>query len=244
MRFPSIRFWALALKVWREARAAFLGCFFLVSLNSWLAVDRMRDAVERGRAVNPSTFDLYDGSIRVWAIAYAVLGAGSLLWERRLGGQAFTRVLPVRELHVNMMRALMGTVLAVVLASAPSMLMNAIHEFFFPEFVIPKSVSFLTISIALGIAGYGCSMLGGSLVSNFWAGIAVGWMLPTLLSGLFSIMPSTRPFAPIQVLRSYGANPPASADWAVVGGYLGAGIAAMLAASYLAEWRLARRFRP
>lgn len=244
MTFFSPRFAALWRKAWREARAAFWGCFFLICLNAWLAVDRMRDAVANGRIVNPSTFELYDGTIRVWAIAFAILGAGSLLWERRLGGQAFTRVLPVRELHVNLMRALVGIFIVLTLSSVPSQLMNALHAAIFPEFPIPKSMAFLVLGLALGIAGYGSAMFAGSFVSNFWTGIAVGWMLPTVLSGLLSLIPATKPVSPIRLLRTYGGNPPAPIDWLILSAYAGTGILAMVAASYVADWRLGRRFRP
>lgn len=244
MAFSSQRFAALWRKAWREARAAFWGCFVLTCLNAWLAVDRMRDAVATGRVTNPSTFDLYDGTIRVWAIAFAVLGAGSLLWERRLGGQAFTRVLPVRELHVNLMRALVGTCIVATLSSVPSQLVNLIHRAIFPEFPVPESLPFLMLGVALGIAGYGSAMFAGSFVSNFWTGIAVGWMLPTVLSGLLSLTPATRPVSPIRLLRAYGSNPPSDVQWPVLATYAGTGILAMIAASYVAERRLARRFRP
>ncbi len=238
------RFVSIWLKAWREARAAFWGCFFLIGLNSWLALDRMRDAVASGHAVNPTTFDVYDGSIRVWAIAYAILGAGSFLWERRLGGQAFTRILPVRELHVNLMRALCGIAFVVVLTVVPGTIANGVHKMLFPGFPIPAAPEFSIMGIALGVAGYGTAMFAGAIVSNFWAGIAFGWIFPSILAGLLSLAPWTRAASPMRILRATGGEPPAPVNWGVFAGYLVVGLLTMFLAAHVAEYRLARRFRP
>ncbi|MBS1835122.1 MAG: hypothetical protein JST65_20550 [Acidobacteria bacterium] len=243
MVFLPARFAALWTKSWREARAAFWGCFILTCLNSWLALDRLHDAVANGTVTHPSTFDLYDGTIRVWAIAYAILGAGSLLWERRLGGQDFTRILPVREFHVNLMRALVGVFIVVILSTVPGECMNALHRFIFPDFVVPQAFSFVMLSLGLGIATYGMAMFAGSLMSNVWAGIAAGWILPTAISGLLSPIPATQPLAPMRLLRRYGANPPAPVEWPLLLTYAGAGILAMVLASYQAERSILKKFR-
>jgi hypothetical protein len=224
-----------------ESRAVFLACVFVTFVNTWLAFDRSYESVLAKRLVNPSPFEILDGTYRVWGILYAILGGGCLLWERRQGGFAYSLGLPVRQSHFNLIRGFVGVAQVMVIAFAPSYAAGWLHMAIRPEMQSPAIPSFSVMGMALAIAAFGLAYLAGSFVPHLYLAIGLSWILSTALSFLFVALPATGNLAPMALLRRFGALPGRPVDWLPVSLYALAGLLFIAAGAYVAERRPALR---
>jgi hypothetical protein len=232
------QFTVLWRKAWRETRAAFAGCFAVALVNCWLGVNRMYEAVSDGRvATSGSAFDLYDGSYRIWAILFAILGAGSLLWEKRQGGAAFTATLPVCPFHLNLIRAGVGLVQIAALAFLAPWLVNQVHQYMFPSFIVPSAPMLTVFGIAAGTIAYGIGMLVGLWITNLYIAIGVAWATTSAMAGLIAMIPSVKPHTTLAMLRHLGSHAQPPMIWLSLWTHLGIGLTLMMLAAWLAHRR-------
>jgi hypothetical protein len=228
---------ALWRKAWRETRAAFAGCLAVALVNCWLGVNRMYEAVSDGRVPSGSAFDVYDGSYRIWAILFAILGSGSLLWERRQGGAAFTAALPVCPFHLNLIRAAVGIVQIVALSFLAPWLVNEAHQLVFPNFVVPAAPMLTVFGIAAGTIAYGIGMLVALRITNLYIAIGIAWATTSAIAGLIALVPDLRPHTTLAMLRHLGSHEQPPMLWYSLWTHLGIGLTLMILAAWLAHRR-------
>ena len=237
MIFDWHRWIAVGGKAWMESRAVFGACLFITFVNSWLALDRAYEGVLARRVLHPSPFEVLDGTYRVWAILFAILGAGCMLWEGRQGGFAFSSSLPVRMAHFNLIRAAVGLAQVAFLASMPNLVAGSIHEFLRPAMPLPFLLSFTTAGIALGAATFGLAFLMSAFVKNLYMAIGLGWISSVVTSYFFAALPFTDSLAGMTLLRSLGTLPAKPMAWYPVSAYATFAIVFIAAGAYIAESR-------
>lgn len=232
-----LRLFALCHKAWMESRAMFGACVFITFVNTWFAFDRSYEAVLAKRWINPSPFEVLDGTYRVWGILFAVMGAGCMLWERRQGGLAFSLGLPVRVAHFHLIRAAVGFAQAAFVGSVPSLVAGWSHQGLRPELQVPTIPAFTLAGIALGMASFGLAYLVSAFIPNLYLAIGAGWLAAVGVSYLIGQLPFTGGMAGMTVLRDLGNLPAKPIAWGPVCAYSAIGALAVIVGAFLAESR-------
>lgn len=220
-----------------ESRAIFGVCTMVTLVNSWLACDRAYEAMLAKRIVNPSPFEVLDGTYRVWGVLFAVLGAGCLLWERRHGGAAFSLGLPVRLAHFNLIRAAVGFVEVAFVGSVPTFAAGSLHQLIRPELQLPVIPAFTLAGIALGFSSFALAYFFSAFQRNLYISMIVGWIAAVATSVALTEFPLTSQFGGMRLLRHLGSLPPKPVDWNAVCLYTAIGIVLVVAGAYISEHR-------
>lgn len=151
---------ALIWKAWQESRGRFFAALVLLSALVVYAVMTSPDFLTRYNARHPDEPLVYSAYIwsglfhyalqGLWILCAFVLALGGLARERATGVVLFTLGLPVKRLHLFLIRAAMATVESIVLAVVSSLLIPILSLF------VSKSYSplqALMFGVLMGAAG-------------------------------------------------------------------------------------------
>lgn len=152
--------WALMWKAWQESRGRFFSALILLVALVFYGVFTSRGYLTRYNFRHPEETLSYSVYIwsglfyytlqGLWILSAFVLGFGGLARERATGAALFTLGLPVRRLHLFVVRAVMASTEAILLAVISALLIPALSGIVGESYPLLQALMF---GLLTGIAG-------------------------------------------------------------------------------------------
>ncbi len=167
----------LVYKAWRESRVRFLlSAAALIWFCSLFVL--VRHSVRTAAARPYADFvagSIYGSGIRtLYMVFVLVLGLGGLVPERAHGSVGFTLALPVRRIHLVLMRAAAGAAQAAALALLPALVVLALSRFVNETYPAADALLRSGQWAAVGVAAFAAAMLASIVFEPFTAlGVAL-----------------------------------------------------------------------